>query len=312
MTNKELLELLQEDFRGEHQAIVEYLMHAYEIGESGLACEIEKIARQEMYHLDWLADEIVELGGMPGMTPLEPDFTPLTPAEHMLRDVEREEETIKRYRDHTKVIDDPKIRLVLSRILHDEVVHQEQFEHLAEEAKEHKSVIEQAIKEEGSPDQRMTDIFNEGIRHEYTVALQYLFHKFMSRDKERSEELFDIAINEMQHLGWLSEALAERGGRPDFTKGEMVLTEHDETNIKADIAIERLVTKQYSEQAPELQDPEVRALFERIRDHEVFHTSQFNNMLKEIEKEENAEKMAAEAVKKAAEKPEIPSVGKLK
>ena len=67
MKKEEIVALLNEDLEGEHGAIIQYLSHAYAMGEGELACEIEALAREEMRHLDWLAETIIELGGKPSM-----------------------------------------------------------------------------------------------------------------------------------------------------------------------------------------------------------------------------------------------------
>ena len=56
MDKDKTIALLNQDLEGEHGAIVQYLSHAYAMGEGEMACEIEAIAREEMRHLDWLAD----------------------------------------------------------------------------------------------------------------------------------------------------------------------------------------------------------------------------------------------------------------
>jgi len=67
MDKDKIIALLNEDLEGEHAAIIQYLTHAYAMGEGEMACEIETIAREEMRHLDWLAETIVELGGVPSL-----------------------------------------------------------------------------------------------------------------------------------------------------------------------------------------------------------------------------------------------------
>jgi bacterioferritin len=67
MEKKKIIELLNLDLQDEHGAIIQYLSHAYAIGEGETACEIEAIARDEMRHLDWLAETIVALGGQPSL-----------------------------------------------------------------------------------------------------------------------------------------------------------------------------------------------------------------------------------------------------
>ena len=52
MDKDKIIALLNQDLEGEHGAIIQYLTHAYAIGEGEMACEIEAIAREEMRHLD--------------------------------------------------------------------------------------------------------------------------------------------------------------------------------------------------------------------------------------------------------------------
>jgi bacterioferritin len=63
MDKDKIIALLNQDLGGEHTAIIQYLTHAYAMGESEMACEIEAIAREEMRHLDWLAEKLVDKKG---------------------------------------------------------------------------------------------------------------------------------------------------------------------------------------------------------------------------------------------------------
>ncbi len=56
--SENIITLLNQDLQGEHAAIIQYLQHAYAMGEGEMACEIEAIAREEMRHLDWLAETL--------------------------------------------------------------------------------------------------------------------------------------------------------------------------------------------------------------------------------------------------------------
>jgi bacterioferritin len=67
LDNEGSVALLNEDLKDEHGAIIQYLTHAYAMGECEMACAIEAIAREEMRHLDLLAEAIVELGGVPSL-----------------------------------------------------------------------------------------------------------------------------------------------------------------------------------------------------------------------------------------------------
>ena len=45
MDKDKVIALLDEDLEGEHGAVIQYLTHAYAMGEGEMACEIEAIAR---------------------------------------------------------------------------------------------------------------------------------------------------------------------------------------------------------------------------------------------------------------------------
>jgi len=119
MDKKKSIELLNQDLEGEHAAIIQYLTHAYAMGEGEMACEIEATAREEMRHLDWLAETIVELGGVPSLTRGEMRTGGKLVPEWMANDILQEDDAIKLYKKHIKAIDDPKIKRLLKRILSD-------------------------------------------------------------------------------------------------------------------------------------------------------------------------------------------------
>ncbi len=305
--NEKVIEMLKLDMMGEHQAIIQYLAHAYAMGEVPIAFEIEAIARDEMRHFDWLADLIVELGGEPTPKRAPVDFNPGAHSEQLLKDVKLEEDAIAQYRAHMEAIEDAHVRLILARIVNDEMKHHDTFIKLAAEA-------ERELPQSGGeasaakPPKRLAEILNEGIRHEYTVILQYLMHSYATPKEDMAEEMQNIAINEMQHMGWLAEALVDEGGAPDMSHTPLVLSNDPEEMLKADIAVEREVTRAYTKQASEIEDPDIRGLIEHIRDQEVFHDGQFGYHLEELEAEEHAE---SQEEPKQAPPPDIPSVGSL-
>ncbi len=313
MDKEKTIELLRKDMMGEHQAIIQYLSHAYAMGEGEIACEVEAIAREEMRHLDWLADAIVELGGDPSMDRDPVDWSSGAPHEQLGKDVDLEQVAIDQYRNHIEQIDDPKIRRLLGRILHDELVHKDEFHDLSEEAKE--ELGETAGPGDGKVPERLQEILNQGVRHEYTVILQYLFHSFMTEDKEAAEELENTAINEMQHMGWLAEELAERGAEPDYEHDAPVLTDDLANGLEADIAVEQQVTDAYSSQIPELDDDALRALLSRIRDHEIYHEAVFKDLLAEaresLSETDDKESDSSDDGQGEGGAPQMPSIGSL-
>jgi bacterioferritin len=278
MDKDKIVALLNKDLQDEHGAIIQYLNHAYAMGEGEMACEIEAIAREEMRHLDWLAEVVVELGGVPNLERGKMLLEGKSVAEWMGNDVRLEEGAINQYKEHIKLIDDPKIKRLLQRILSDEEAHHSNFAHLVEKAQK-----EGAKDIRGNRQDKTTQILNWGIEHEYTVILQYLFHSYLTLNKEAKKQLEDQAINEMQHLGWLAEELVSGGGNPRIEHAEADQSTKTIDMLRADIKIEQEVTTEYDRFAQETESPDLKRLFLRIRDNEIYHASVFSDLLKEEE-----------------------------
>lgn len=281
--SEKVIALFNEDIKGEHMAIVQYLRHAYALGEGAMACEIEAIAREEMRHLDWLSEKVVELGGKPTLERAEIDLGGTAPGEWLRRDVKAEEDAIIMYKEHIEAIDDPEIKRLLRRILSDEEAHRAAFSHMVEKLEREKIAPEGTLLAEKRD--KTIDMLNWGIRHEYTVILQYLYHSYLTPDEEVSLELQDQAINEMQHLGWLAEGMTETGGSPEIEETGVDRSEETVDMLQADVAVEREVTKEYTRQIKEVEDPGLKRLLTRIRDHEIYHDQLFTDLLEGLEKE---------------------------
>jgi bacterioferritin len=278
MEKGKIIEMLNLDLQDEHGAIIQYLTHAYAMGEGEMSCEIEAIARDEMRHLDWLAEAIVALGGEPSLKRGTMNMAGKAVPDWMRNDVGLEEGAIKQYKEHIQMIDDPKIKRLLKRILADEQAHHGDFEHFVEKAK--REGLEDI---RGDRKDSTVKTLNWGIEHEYTVVLQYLFHSYMTRNAEAKRQLEDQAINEMQHLGWLAEELAGGGGTPRIEHTRPDQSTGTADMLKADIKIEKEVAEAYDKAAKEVDDAGLKELLLRIRDNEIYHIDVFNDLLKEEE-----------------------------
>ncbi len=279
MDKEKIIELLTKDLQDEHGAIIQYLSHAYAMGEGGPSCEIEAAARDEMRHFDWLAETIVALGGVPSLERGTMKMGGATVPDWMRNDVALEEGAIAQYRQHIEAIDDPKIKRLLRRILSDEQAHHDKFASLVNEA------AEEGLKDtRGSRTDKTAELLNWGIYHEYTVILQYLLHRYLTPNEEAREELEDQAINEMQHLGWLAEKLVDLSGTPVLEHGEVERPERTADMLAADIKIEREVASRYGRAAEEETDPGIKRLMQRLHDNEVYHAEVFSDILEEEKK----------------------------
>ena len=280
-TKPEVIRMLLDDMRDEHGAVILYLRHAYSMGEGEEAAEIEQIARDEMRHFKWLAQAVVQLGGVPTLDRTEMELGGTAPVQWMSRDVKAEEDAIAQYEAHLAAIDDSKVRALIERILTDERAHLGVFSSFKEEFEE-RGAEEQAGQGGQMPDE-VARILDYGTQHEYTVVLQYLFHSFMTPDHEASRELETVAINEMQHLGWFGEYGAEQGHDPLFTSQPVNRSEYTDDMLKADLEAEKAVSRSYAEQAASLRGQESQTelveLLERARENEDYHIEVFRNML---------------------------------
>ena len=278
MENEQIIKILNADLQDEHGAIIQYLTHAYAMGEGEMSCEVEAIAREEMRHLDWLAETIVELGGQPSLKRGSQRLGGKTVPDWMKNNVALEEDAISNYKKHIEMMDDPKIKRLLKRILADEESHHGDFEHFVEKAGR-----------EGAEDQRgkkkddVTKVLNWGIAHEYTVILQYMFHSYMTENPEAKKQFEDQAINEMQHLGWLAEEMVDGGGTPviENTKPDQSINTVD--MLEADLKIEKEVAEAYDKASQEIKDEGIKKLLRRIRDNERYHIEVFKDVLAEEE-----------------------------
>jgi len=278
MDKDKIIALLNQDLEGEHAAIIQYLVHAYAMGEGEMACEIEAIAREEMRHFDWLAETIVSLGGTPSLERGDMRTSGESVPDWMRNDVLQEKDAITLYEEHIKAIGDPKIRRLLQRILSDEKSHRGDFEHFVTKAQK-----EGAKDLRGSRQDKVAQVLNWGIEHEYTVILQYLLHSYMTPNEDVKKEMDDQAINEMQHLGWLSEKMVGRKGTPRIEHTKVDKSTKTADMLRADIEIEKKVAAEYDRAAKEIEEPDLKELLTRIRDHEVYHADVFDDLLKEEE-----------------------------
>jgi bacterioferritin len=293
-----VIQLLQEAAQDEHAAVIQYLRHAYSMGEGEEACEIEGIAREEMRHFWMLSRWIVRLGGSPTIARGFVDLSGETVAEWMERDVQAEERAIKMYQDIIAQVDDPALRSDLERILADEMAHRDDFAGLAEElgspaeaalapeTVEETEEIEQVAPAEAVPapvvPERDLEALDWGVRHEYAAVLQYLVHSFLLRDEEVSRQLELQAINEMQHMGWLSEELTELDREMPLEHHDVDKSREPQSMLQADITLEHETAAMYSEFLKTMGTEELKELLERIRDHELYHEELFERLLERI------------------------------
>ncbi len=279
----ELIRMLQAAARDEHAAIIQYLRHAYLMGEGELAGEIEGIAREEMRHFWILSRWIVRLGGDTdtdrGFTDLAGDAVP----DWMGRDVAAEDRAIAMYEEYLTRIEDPDLRDDIAYILADERRHRDDFAHFVEKTEQ------EPPGEADEPAAPLAAIDREaldwGVQHEYGALLQYLVHSFemMDLDEEVSSQLLMQAINEMQHMGWFGEELAESGLEMPLTHPPLELPAAPTDKLQVNIRQEQETAAQYARYLPQIADPGVKGVLDDARGQELYHEALFKRLLKRVE-----------------------------
>jgi bacterioferritin len=136
MDKEKIIEILNYDISHEIEAILTYLHHSFILHDD--YCKIsrrsEEISLDEMRHMEWLSEEVVDLGGTPTIEHVELKFTEKTPAEMMRRNVELEKRAIADYQKHIEMVEDPKLKRLLGKIKFEEEEHLEEFRKSMEEA----------------------------------------------------------------------------------------------------------------------------------------------------------------------------------
>jgi len=282
-TNAELIQMLRAAVEDEHAALIQYLRHAYMMGEGELACEIEGIAREEMRHLWILSRWIVRLGGQPTTQRGFTDLAGATGTEWMQRDVAAEERAIAMYEGYLDRIEDPNLRADIEHILADERRHHGDFAHFVDKTE---AEAADATAEEPAPAMATVDknALEWGVSHEYAAILQYLIHSFltMDTDEEISSQLMTQAINEMQHMGWFGEELVGSGEEMPLTHHPLTLPADPEAMLEADIKLENETAAMYGQFIGQMVDPGAKGVIDDARGQELYHENLFGRLLKRL------------------------------
>lgn len=127
MDNEEIIKMLNADITGEIEAILTYLRHQFVCGICEISRTMEEIAIDEMRHLEWLSETVVDLGGIPTIEHAQLNLEGEDVPSMLKRDVGLEEMAINQYQEHINAIDDPKIKRLLTKIMNEEIEHKEEF-----------------------------------------------------------------------------------------------------------------------------------------------------------------------------------------
>jgi bacterioferritin len=208
-TNEEIVGALNVDLSMEHGAIFQYMVHAAQLRDSVLAAKVMDMAREEMWHFDWLVEAIRDRGGEPTLERADV-FLSSGLAESVRTDVATEQGALDHYERTLALIgdDDLKLSRLIERIMDDERHHMASFARMAEDiGREGEDAFAAA------PRIRPEEMGVVGpvLAIEYEGILQYLWAKYGCGHGEESEGFFELAIDEMRHGYWAGGYLGGMG-----------------------------------------------------------------------------------------------------
>lgn len=129
----DIISRLNDDLTGEVEAILVYMNHHFTVADKGTQLEMLEIALDEMRHVQWLSEAIVDLGGEPELTPRRLRFNGKNVKEALSHGKMLEHEAIIGYEKHMEEIDNPAIKRMLNHIKEEEEDHLGEFSELLEE-----------------------------------------------------------------------------------------------------------------------------------------------------------------------------------
>jgi bacterioferritin len=197
----EVLASLKVDMALEHGAIIQYVIHGLLLRDVGITDPVRRIAREEMWHFEFLAEEIRDRGGDLALDRAEV-FLPSSMAESMREDVAAEERALSHYAHTLELLgdSDPALSRLIERITEDERHHHARFGRLEAEVRAGGESAYAAHPIIGPEDMA---VVGPTIGVEYASVLQYLWNKYGCGDCEQAEQYFERAVDEMRHLSWV-------------------------------------------------------------------------------------------------------------
>lgn len=281
MADPSVVALLEENMREEHAAIAQYLYHAFRL-QGDLRADLEEIAREEMRHLQWLAEALEAEGRPPAMERGDVTWEASSAAEALRLNAGLEERAVASYQQAARAVSDPSLRLLFERIAADERVHARTFAEMAELAEAMGLALHprpEEVETAGlSAEELAQDIalLAADLRLEYTVILQYVYQAFVVKDCKLSRTLLeDQGQESMKHMGWLAEAIVDLGGLPVLEAGPINPATDQEEILVLNLRLEHEAHDQYARHLELLRHPRAREALGRIFEQESFHIRQF-------------------------------------
>ncbi len=255
----------------EHGAIIQYLFHAYTIGEAETENELEEIAREEMRHLRMFAHKVVELGGEPAISERASVFLHAPSLEDLMQlNIDAELMAIKEYTNQLNDISDEASKRILTRVIDDETAHSKIFLKIKENLK---NLIKTSSSQAENERMEIANLLNDIIQKQYKKILEELYQSFMTRFKNPhlSDELEQKAIDSMKHFGWIAEELSEKGIEIDVNLPNVDKINDTNEIVKYNLNKENESSQAFKEISYKVSDNSLKWILERISKREIHY-----------------------------------------
>lgn len=125
---------------------------------------------------------------------------------------------------------------------------------------------------------------NEDLTGEVEAILVYMNHHFILDDKGAELELLEIALDEMRHVQWLGEKIADLGGAPELTPRRLRFNGTDvKSAVSHAVMLEEEAIEGYRRHMEEIPDPKIKRMLNHIMEEEEDHHEKFTELLQELE-----------------------------
>lgn len=212
MDRDEFIKMLNQDLADEHASILRYLIHAYQVGEdTPLGEMLLATGREEMWHMNWLGDEVGEMGEEPLMEKGDYPYDGTSNASLLRSYIEWEANLVKMYEEQAAQVEDGEMKRILQQLGWESLTHQRRFqawlEKLGPEGEEPFGEVEAELSAD------LLGRFQGETDEQYKLILQHLRHAFVFEEPNCpvGSELELTAMRHMKHMSHFAEELAESG-----------------------------------------------------------------------------------------------------
>jgi bacterioferritin len=217
MDRQEFIAMLNQDLADEHASVIRYLIHAYQVGEdTPLGEMLLSTAREEMWHMNWLGDEIGERGEEPDMVKADFPYEGSSNASLLRSYIAWEDNLVEVYEQQAAMVEDRELKRILQQLGWESVTHRRRFQAWLDKlGPEGERPLEF---EEADFSQGVLRRFHHEVDQHYKLVLQHLRHAFIFEDPACpiGSELELSAFRHMKHMSHFAEELGEYGEPLDF------------------------------------------------------------------------------------------------